>query len=272
MASFDAARGCYVVRVVYDGPGMAGKTTNLQKICELVPATRRSDMVTPAELKGRTMFFDWLEVDGPRKSPAPLKLQLISVPGQIERNYRRRPLVEKADVVVFVCDSSPDKIPETMRAFARLRATIKRRKTPIPLVVQVNKQDVKGALDPERMRRRLKLDAVVPTVPASASLNQGVKETLATATRHALRVLGSRDLEPLVAELANPDALFDHVLTFEDKPHEGPVDAEELYIAAEDVDTEGAAAAAHLVASTLDDLEARARRGATNPKRERGAT
>jgi len=272
MASFDAERGCYVVRVVYDGPGMAGKTTNLQKICEIVPATRRSEMVTPAQLKGRTMFFDWLEVDGPRRSPAPLKLQLISVPGQIERNYRRRPLVEMADVVVFVCDSAPDKIPETMRALARLRASVKQRRVPIPIVVQVNKQDVKGAFDPERMRRRLKLDAAIPTLPASASLNQGVKETLATATRCALRVLGSRDLEPLVAELANADALFDHVLSFEDTPQEGPVDAEELYVAAEDVDTEGEAAAAHLVASNIDDLEARARRAARGPKRERGAT
>ena len=272
MASFDAARGCYVVRVVYDGPGLAGKTTNLAKICEIVPATRRSEMVTPAALKGRTMFFDWLEVDGPRRAPAPFKLQLISVPGQIERNYRRRPLVKMADVVVFVCDSSPDKIPETMRAFARLRASIKQRRVPVPLVVQVNKQDVKGAFDPDRMRRRLKLGPEVPTLPASASLNQGVKETLATATRQALRVLGSRDLEPLVAELANPDALFDHVLAFEDKPHDGPVDAEELYVAAEDVETEGERAAAHLVASTLDDLEARARRGARGDKRERGAT
>jgi hypothetical protein len=113
---------------------------------------------------------------------------------------------------------------------------------------------------------------VVPTVPATASQNQGVKETLATATRQALRVLGSRELEPLVAELANPDALFDHVLTFEDAPHDGPVDAEELHIALEDVETEGEAAAAHLVASNLDDLEARARRGATTGKRERGAT
>jgi len=270
MAAFDATRGCYVVRVVYDGPGMAGKTTNLQKICEIVPATRRSEMVTPAALKGRTMFFDWLEVDGPRRAPAPFKLQLISVPGQIERNYRRRPLVQMADVVVFVCDASPDKIPDTMRAFARLRASIKQRRVPVPLVVQVNKQDVEGALDPERMRRRLKLDPAVPALPACASENQGVKETLATATRQALRVLGSRDLEPLVAELQNPDALFDHVLTFEDKPHDGPVDAEELFVGAEDVETEGAAAAAHLVASTLDDLEARARRGAR--KRERGAT
>lgn len=269
MASFDSERRCYVVRVVYDGPGMAGKTTNLQKVCEFVPATRRSEMVTPAELKGRTMFFDWLEVDGPRRAPAPLKLQLISVPGQIERNYRRRPLVEAADVVVFVCDASPQQLAESMRAFARLRGSMKQRKSNVPLVVQVNKQDVPGALDADRMRRKLKLAGDVPVLPASAALGHGVKETLALATRQALQVLGHRDLEPLVAELANPDALFDHVLTFEDRPHDGPVDAEELYIDAEEVDTEGEAAAAHLVASTLGDLEARARRAAK--RRERGA-
>jgi hypothetical protein len=134
----------------------------------------------------------------------------------------------------------------------------------------VNKQDVEGALDPERMKKRLKLGEDVPVLGASASLGQGVKETLAVATRQALQVLGHRDLEPLLAELANPDALFDHVLTFEDSPHDGPVDAEELHIAAEDVDTEGDAAAAHLVAQSMDALEARAQRGAK--RREKSAT
>jgi signal recognition particle receptor subunit beta len=270
MASFDSGRGCYVVHVVYDGPGMAGKTTNLQKICEFVPATRRGELVTPAQLKGRTMFFDWLEVDGPRKSPAPLKLQLVSVPGQIERNYRRRPLVQMADVVVFVCDASPSQIPDTLRAFARLRGTLKQRQKAIPVVVQVNKQDVPGALDPETMGKKLKLAEGTSVLPASASRGVGVRETLAVATRHALQVLGRRELEPLLAELANPDSLFDHVLTFEDKPHEGPVDAEELYIAAEEVSTEGEAAAAHLAASSLDALEAKAKRAAKR-SREHGA-
>jgi signal recognition particle receptor subunit beta len=271
MPSFDSTRGCYVVRVVYDGPGMAGKTTNLRKICELVPATHRGELVTPAELKGRTMFFDWLEVDGPSRLPAAIKLQLVSVPGQIERNYRRRPLVEAADVVVFVCDASPAQIPDTMRAFSRLRGTLKQRKKPIPLVVQVNKQDVEGALDPVRMSKKLKLAEDVSVLPASASQGIGVKETLALATRHALKLLGRRDLEPLLAELANADALFDHVLTFEDAPHEGPVDAEELYIAAEEVETEGEAAAAHLAASSLDALEAKAKRAAKRT-REHGAS
>ncbi|HEV8549854.1 MAG TPA: hypothetical protein VGQ57_12515 [Polyangiaceae bacterium] len=270
MASFDSARGCYVVRVVYDGPGMAGKTTNLQKICEFVPATRRGELVTPAQLRGRTMFFDWLEIDGPSRAPAPVKLQLVSVPGQIERNYRRKPLVDMADVVVFVGDSSPGQLADTLRAFARLRGTLKQRKKPVPVIVQANKQDVAGALEPARLGKRLKLAEDTIVLPASAHSGVGVKETLALATRHALKVLGRRDLEPLVAELANADALFDHVLAFEDKPHEGPVDAEEVYVGAEEVETEGEAAAAHLAASSLDALEAKAKRAAKR-SREHGA-
>ena len=121
MASYDPIRGCYVVRVVYDGPGYAGKTTNLERVCDLVPVSRRSEMYTPASLKGRTMFFDWLEIDGPTQGGQSLKFQLITVPGQIERNYRRKPLIEMADVVVFVCDSSPANVPDTIRTFARLR-------------------------------------------------------------------------------------------------------------------------------------------------------
>jgi len=125
MASFDTERQCHVVRIVYDGPGFAGKTTNLKRVHEIIPPGRRSEIVTPAELKGRTMFFDWLEIEGPKHDGVGLYFQLITVPGQIERNYRRRPLVAMADVIVFVCDSSPAAIPDTQRTFARLRASIK---------------------------------------------------------------------------------------------------------------------------------------------------
>jgi hypothetical protein len=126
MPSFDSARNCHIVRIVYDGPGIAGKTTNLQRICDVIPSSRRSEMYTPAELKGRTMFFDWLEIDGPAQGGQALKFQLITVPGQVQRAYRRKPLIEMADVVTFVCDSSPTAIPETMRTFSRLRALMRR--------------------------------------------------------------------------------------------------------------------------------------------------
>jgi len=263
MPSYDSARNCHIVRIVYDGPGIAGKTTNLQRICDVIPNSRRSEMYTPAELKGRTMFFDWLEIDGPAQGGQALKFQLITVPGQVERSYRRKPLIEMADVAVFVCDSSPGAIPETMRTFSRLRALVRRRKEPLPLVVQANKQDVEGALSPEKLRKRLKLDATTPFIGATAVNGVGVKETLMTAIRAGVHMLRDARITPLAKAFANADALFDHVLSFEDTPNtDETIDAEELHIAAEDVDTEGVAAAAQLQAASLDDLEARARRAA----------
>ncbi len=268
MASYDSARDCYVVRIVYDGPGFAGKTTNLQQVCRLISTKRRSEMYTPAELKGRTMFFDWLEVDAPPQGGAEIKMQLITVPGQVQRNYRRRPLVEMADVVVFVCDCTPQQFPDTMRTFARLRASMKKRDAPLPLVVQANKQDHPSAVPEDRLRRRLKLDKTVPILPATSVEGKGVRETLVTAMRMGIQSLARSEIGPEVAAFANADSLFDHVLTFEDNPHDDePIDAEEVHVAAEDVDVETAAAAAHLhAARSLDALESRARRAAAKRK------
>jgi signal recognition particle receptor subunit beta len=262
MASFDSERKCHDVRIVYDGPGFAGKTTNLKRVHEIIPPSRRSEIVTPAELKGRTMFFDWLEIEGPSHGGIGLRFQLITVPGQIERNYRRRPLVAMADVVVFVCDSSPQAIPDTQRTFARLRASIKRRTEPVSLIVQANKQDVEGALTPSALRRKLRLDSSVRMLPANAAKGDGVRDTLNEAMRVGVRSLKGGEVTPLIAEFANADNLFDHVLTFEDAPHDGPLDVEELNVRIEDVDAESSEAAAHLDASSLDALEAKARRAA----------
>lgn len=262
MASYDTARDCYVVRVVYDGPGYAGKTTNLQRICDQIPTTKRSEMYTPAALKGRTMFFDWVEVDGPKQNRRSLKFQLISVPGQIERNYRRRPLIEMADVVVFVCDSSPPQVNDTLRTFARLRTSMRQRETPVPLVVQANKQDVAGAISPKEIRKRLGIEEATPIVSASAHQGRGVQETLRTAVRLGVKSMSDAGRVSLLPpEFANADALFDHVLTFEDAPRDdGPVEVEELNVNAEYSSLEEEAMLAHLAASSIDSLESRARR------------
>jgi hypothetical protein len=221
-------------------------------------------MVTPAALKGRTMFFDWLEVDGPKYGKKAVKFQLISVPGQIERNYRRRPLVAMADVVVFVCDSSPPQVKDTLRTFARLRTSMRQRETPVPLVVQANKQDIEGALSPRDIKKRLTLDSETPVVSANAAVGTGVQETLRTAVRLGVRTMADgAKVPPLPAEFANADALFDHVLSFEDTPpEERPAEVEELNVNAEYVALGDDEMASHLAASSLDALESRARRAA----------
>ena len=259
MPSFDFDRNCYVVRIVYDGPGLAGKTTNLEHVCRVIPARQRSEMVTPAALKGRTMFFDWVELEGPNHEDALVRFQLISVPGQEARNYRRRPLVESADVVVFVADSSEAGMNDTQRMFARLKVSVRRRSAPLPVVVQANKQDVPGALGVPELRKKLRLGDDVPFVRATANQGKGVKPTLTLAMRLGVELIDRDEIAPLLPELADPDSLFDHVLAFEDTPDNGePIEVEELNLTAQEHDMSPEAVAAHLSVSSLDALERRA--------------
>lgn len=273
MPSFDFDRNCYVVRIVYDGPGLAGKTTNLEHVCNVIPARQRSELVTPAALKGRTMFFDWVELEGPNHEDALVRFQLISVPGQEARNYRRRPLVEAADVVVFVADASQAGIDDTQRTFARLRVSMRRRNSPLPLVVQANKQDVEGALTVPELRQKLRLPDDVPFVRATANQGKGVKPTLTLAMRLGVECIDTEEVQPLLPQLANADTLFDHVLAFEDEPDNGePIEVEELNLHAEADELSPEMISAHLSVSSLDSLERKAQRAATKKGNTRTAS
>src|SRR5580698_7101456 len=91
MPIFDPILRSLIARVVYDGPAFSGKTTNVKRLCEAFPVQQRSEVYTPGSLKGRTMFFDWLEINLGKLGPVPLRCQILSVPGQRARSYRRRP-------------------------------------------------------------------------------------------------------------------------------------------------------------------------------------
>jgi mutual gliding-motility protein MglA len=230
MPAFDQERRCFVVRIVYDGPALAGKTTNLRKLCELFPVEHRSEMYTPGSLKGRTMFFDWLEVDAGRLGTQPFRFQLVTVPGQVQRNYRRRPLLEMADAVVFVCDCSPESLPDTRKSFSQLR-TLLRKRLPlrIPLVVQANKQDAPGALPAAEIAQILKLDAAIPVVSATAPTGDGVRDTVVKVMRAAMKEVHQQISEGQKDSFSNApgnaDDLFMSMLELEDASEEAaPID------------------------------------------------
>jgi len=232
MTAFDNARQCLVVRIVYDGPALAGKTTNLRQICDTFPVERRSELFTPGALRGRTMFFDWLEIDGGQKGGTSYRFQLLTVPGQVQRNYRRRPLLQIADAVVFVCDCSPDALDETRRAFRQLKTHLRRRKPErVPLVVQANKQDTPGAIPLEEMARLLRLDPSVPLLPAVASSGDGVRETIRAAAAEAMKELERQWIEQggiaLEESLFGAEELFNAMLQLEDTGIEEAPDEED---------------------------------------------
>src|SRR3954469_21794785 len=102
MAVLDPERNAVVIRIVYDGPPHAGKTTSVKALARSLMRT----VDTPLEAAGRTMFFDWMEYTGGLFEGHQIRCQIVSVPGQPDLAARRRALLESADVVVFVADTS----------------------------------------------------------------------------------------------------------------------------------------------------------------------
>lgn len=204
MPSFDQETRRVVVRVVYDGPSTAGKTTNVAQLCSSVGSTRRSEHLRPGEQAGRTLWFDWLQIDGGIVCGFPLRCQLLSVPGQRVLSRRREHLLRSADAVVFVCESSRRGLEQGKRLLATLEELMAERpRGRAPIVLQANKQDLAGALDPLEVARELGLPEGTPLVSAVASQGLGVKETFVLANRAAAS-LAQRDLLDRGAEALEP--------------------------------------------------------------------
>ena len=221
MAVFDPILRSLIARVVYDGPAFSGKTTNVKQICEAFPVQQRGEVYTPGSLKGRTMFFDWLEVTLGKLGTLPFRCQILSVPGQRARSYRRRPLIHSADAVVFVADCRIDQIDETRRCFALMRRYLRERGEVVPFIVQANKQDAEGALTPEELAHALRLAPTMVTVPAVASRGEGVRESFNAAVRaavsHTKRRLAESGVAGLAGQPQDADGLFDTLLELEDQ-------------------------------------------------------
>lgn len=235
MPIFDPARRRLVTRVVYDGPALAGKTTNVQSICASMPVERRTEVYTPGALRGRTMFFDWLEIEIGRAGNVPIACQVLSVPGQRARSYRRRPLVKSADALVFVADSREGEatMQENKRCLALMRRYLRERDDWVPIVVQANKQDVAGALTPAEVGASLRIPRLSPVIGGSASKGVGVRECFNTAVKAALRAMQDRiadeGIEAISGSVSTADDLLDTLLVLEEQEdfgEEEPTDAE----------------------------------------------
>lgn len=187
MAIFDPIEQRMCVRIVYDGTAGTGKTTNLRMLCGLFATQRKTELYSPGEVDGRTLYFDWVQILAGSVCGYPLMCQVISVPGQAVLTPRRRHLLEEADVVIFVCDSTSGGFE---RAREALRVVDGLRERNVPLVVQANKQDQPGAISGSLVLERLELRGV-PVVEAIASEGIGVVDTFVNAVRLVSREMQS---------------------------------------------------------------------------------
>jgi signal recognition particle receptor subunit beta len=222
MAVFDRQEQKIVVRVVYDGPANAGKTTNLAQLCRFFTTLRRSELVAPGERAGRTLFFDWLQLDGGLVGGYALRCQLVTVPGQGVLSHRRRHLLRKADSVVFVCDSTASGVEIGRRMLDGLERHLGPAGAPrLPMVVQANKQDLPGCLNAQAVAASLGVEAGTPVVAARAHDGIGVRETVVLAIRAAAnavqRELLERGTSVFAGDAESSDALYGKMLQEEEQ-------------------------------------------------------
>lgn len=193
MAYHDRERGELVVRIVYDGPATAGKTANLRSLqATFNKRAAFEPYAGPETATGRTLFFDWLELDVGFVDDWPLRAQILTVPGQLALAERRFRLLHALDAVVFVCESTAARVRASRVALAFLERTLAAAgHERVPVIVQANKQDLAGALSPAELASALALPAERRVIAASAMQDDGVRETFFMAlhgAREALRL------------------------------------------------------------------------------------
>ncbi len=180
------------VKIVYYGPALCGKTTNLQKVFANVQTApeNKGKMVSLATNSDRTLFFDFLPLEALTIKGFKTKFQLYTVPGQVIYNTTRQLVLRGVDGIVFVADSQYEKMEENVESFANLEENLKTLKlnlADIPFVVQFNKRDLPNAAPVEYMEYLLNNREVrMPSFTACAHRSEGVFETLNMITRMLL--------------------------------------------------------------------------------------
>jgi len=176
------------VKIVYYGPAMGGKTTNLVKVHENIQtAQEKGKLVSLATSSDRTLFFDFLPIEAVAIKGFKTKFQLYTVPGQVIYNTTRQLVLRGVDGIVFVSDSQYEKMQENIESFANLEdnlRTLKMNLADIPYVLQYNKRDLPNVAPVEYMEFLLNnRDVQVPSFTAVASNCEGVFESLNMITR-----------------------------------------------------------------------------------------
>lgn len=189
MAVINQSKKELLVKIVYYGPAMGGKTTNVSKVHEYVQvaAGTKGNLVSLATSSDRTLFFDFLPIEATSVNGFKAKFQIYTVPGQVIYNTTRKLVLRGVDGIVFVADSRWEKAIENVESLQNLMDNLTASGIDldqIPLVLQYNKRDLPDAAPVEYMDFVLNNREVqVPSVAACANACEGVVETLNMITR-----------------------------------------------------------------------------------------
>jgi len=169
-------------KIVYYGPGLCGKTTNLQYIYDKTNPNAKGKLISLATETDRTLFFDFLPLELGTVRGFKTRFHLYTVPGQVFYDASRKLILKGVDGVIFVADSQTERMDANLESIDNLVVNLKSQGydlLTIPYVLQLNKRDLPNVVSAEEMRRLLTRKAVPePTFDAVASKGIGVFETL----------------------------------------------------------------------------------------------
>ncbi len=179
-------------KIVYYGPGVAGKTTNLKWIYKQVPDTVKGEMVSLQTEDERTLFFDFLPIDLGTVQGFKTRFHLYTVPGQVFYNASRKLILRGVDGIIFVGDSAPNRLranAESMRNLRENLAEYNLTLNDVPMVVQFNKRDLPDALPMEMLRAVVDPEGKYQVFEGEADKGKGVFETLRAVSKQVLEKL-----------------------------------------------------------------------------------
>lgn len=179
MAEFDAASRRLTLKLVYYGPALSGKTTNLMRLHDVLRPELKGEMMTLETRNDRTLFFDLLPLGFRTRSGLLVKFKLYTVPGQVAHDSTRKAVLSRTDGVVFVADSQRTQGVNNAEAFQNLADNVQRVGLDfdtLPLVVQFNKRDMAEIVSEAEVAARWAATPW-PVVYAVALAGVGVRET-----------------------------------------------------------------------------------------------
>lgn len=188
MALFNYTSREINAKIVYYGPGLSGKTTNIKHVYEKVVPEKKGKLITLPTYGDRTLFFDFFPLEAGEIKGYKIRFHLYTVPGQVFYNATRKLVLKGADGVVFVADSQEDMMDSNLESIGNLRKNLADHSINLddfPFVIQYNKKDLPRTLLPEVLNKALNPKGV-PSFPASAATGEGVLETLTAVSRLVL--------------------------------------------------------------------------------------
>jgi mutual gliding-motility protein MglA len=181
-------------KLVFYGPGLGGKTTNLRYIYEKVSPGSKGQLISLATELDRTLFFDFMPLDLGSIHGYKTKFHLYTVPGQVFYNASRKLVLRGVDGIVFVADSQTERFGDTLESFKNLGENLAEMKLTLeslPLVLQYNKRDLPNSVTLDELNTKLNPQGF-PYFEAVANQGIGVLDTLKALSKMVLGNVGKR--------------------------------------------------------------------------------